>query len=201
MKRRSNHLTRGAMLTLLLLSIGCRSGNGICDVDRCADVPCGAIPVGPGNHLCQWQQAQVASASTDLGVFYQADFVGKSAQLSPAAKIQVVRMAQQGASASVPVILEPSDDSRLDADRALTLASAFSAAGSPMSAEQIQAAYPPALGLDGFRAQQVARTASRNGSGGGGQGGGGFGGSTGGGGFGGVTGGTASGGFGGGGIF
>ena len=71
----------------------------------------------------------------------------------------------------------------------------------PMSAEQIQIANPPALGLEGYRAQQVARSASRNGSRGGGQGqggsGGGYRGSSGGG----MGGNGGQGGFGGGGIF
>jgi len=162
-------------------------------------VPCGAIPGKPGNHLCEWQQAQVRSASTDLGVFYQADFIGTSDRLSPAAEQQVTRLVQQGAVGTVPLILEPSDDSQRDASRLTMIAYAFTAAGTPMSADQIQIANPPALGLEGFRAQQVARTLSGNGSQGGGQGqggGGGFGGGSGGG-----LGGGGQGGFGGGGIF
>ena len=75
------------------------------------------------------------------------------------------------------------------------LASAFAAAGTPISADQIQIANPPALGLEGYRAQQVARTLSRNGTRGGGQGQGG------GGGLGGGSGGGGQGGMGGGGIF
>ncbi len=179
---------------------GCHTGQGICKVDRCANVPCGAIPGKPGSRLCEWQQAQVRSASNDLGVFYQADFIDKSDRLSPAAEQQVARLVQQGAIGTVPLILEPSDDSQRDASRTIMLASAFAAAGSPMSVDQIQIANPPALGLEGYRAQQVARAASRNGNQGGGQGqggGGGFGSGSGGG----MGGGGGQGGFGGGGIF
>ncbi|TWT73344.1 hypothetical protein [Allorhodopirellula solitaria] len=192
-----------ALPTLLLLAGGCRSSQGICDVDCCADIPSGAIPNGPGAHLCQWQQTQVASAATDQGVFYRADFIDQSDQLSPAALRQVATLAQQGELPVAPIIIEPSGDSMRDADRTVSLAAAFSAAGAPLMADEIQLAYPPALGLDGFRAQQVARNASRNGSGGGGQsGGGGFGGGIGGGfGGGGMGGGFGGGGFGGGGIF
>lgn len=171
-------------------SIGCKTNEGIFGVDKCATIPCGAIPAKPGSHVCQWQQAQVASAATDLGVFYQADFVGKTDQLGPAGAEHIARMTQQGLVAKVPVILEPSDDVSRDAMRTISLAAAFTNAGVPMMAEQIQVAYPPAIGLDGLRAQQVARTASRIGGGqgngqGGGQGGGGQGGSGQGGGFGG----------------
>ena len=185
-------------MIFLAVSTGCRSGQGICGVDRCANVPCGAIPVKPGNHLCEWQKAQVKSASNDIGVFYQADFIDKSDRLSPAAEKQVARLVQQGAIGTVPLILEPSDDSQRDASRTIMLASAFTASGTPISADQIQIANSPALGLEGYRAQQVARAASRSGAGGGGQGQGGGGG---GGGAGGGMGGGGQGGFGGGGIF
>lgn len=198
MRYRSRLFVCGGIVAMAITLSGCRSGQGICHVDRCADVPCGAIPAKPGSHVCEWQQAQVRSASNDLGVFYQADFVGNTNRLSPAAEQQVARLVQQGAIGTVPLIVESSDDAQRDDDRAVMLASAFSAAGVPMSVDQIQVAYPPALGLEGFRAQQVARQASRSGSQGGGQGQNG-GGSNSGGGLGG--GGLSGGGLGGGGFF
>lgn len=203
MRYQTTLMACGGVLTVISLLSGCRTGQGICHVDRCADVPCGAIPAKPGSHVCEWQQAQVQSASDDLGVFYQADFVGTTDQLGPAAKQQVARLVQQGAIGTVPLILEPSDDPQRDAGRVIMLASTFSAAGSPMSADQIQVAYPPALGMEGFRAQQVARQASRSGNQGGGQGqsGGGFSGGGSGLGGGGVSGGFGGGGLGGGGVF
>ena len=198
MKYLSRLFVCGGVFAMVFTLTGCRSGQGICHVDRCADVPCGAIPANPGSHVCEWQQAQVRSASNDLGVFYQADFVGNTDQLSPAGEQQVSRLVEQGAIGSVPLIVQSSDDPQRDTDRVIMLASAFTAAGAPMSVDQIQVAYPPALGLDGFRAQQVARQAIRSGNQGGGQGqnGGGF---TIGGGLGG--GGLSGGGLGGGGFF
>lgn len=184
---------------MVLASPGCRTGQGILHVDRCADVPCGAVPAPAGSHLCEWQQAQVRSASNDLGVFYQSDFVGTSAMLSPSAEQQVAKLVQQGAVGTIPLVIEPSIDAQRDTERVYMLASAFTAAGSPMSADQIHVAHPAALGMEGFRAQQVARTAARSGSQGGGQGGGGMaGGGQGGGGLG---GGIGGGGIGSGGIF
>ncbi len=183
------------LFCVVAISSGCRLGQGIFNVDRCADVPCGAIPAKAGSHLCEWQQVQVRNATNDLGVFYQADFVGTSTMLSPAAEQQVARLVQQGAVGKIPIVVEPSSDARRDTDRVYRLASAFSAAGAPMSIDQIQVAHPAALGLEGFRAQQVARTTARSGSRGGGQGGGG---GTGGGGLG---GGSGMGGVGSGGIF
>lgn len=193
------HTNKLIWLLAILMASGCKWNEGICGVDRCADVPCGAIPAKPGTQLCQWQQAQVAAASTDLGVFYQADFIGTTSELGPAAREQVGRMTQQGLVGKVPVILDASEDQERDSKRTVALAAAFSEAGVPMSPEQIQVAYPPALGLSSVNAEQAARRLGRQGGGngsgmmGGGFGGGGLGGLGGGGGFG--------GGFGGGGFF
>ncbi len=84
--------------------IGCSWDKGIFKVDQCADVACGAIPANAGSHVCQWQQEQVRAASASSGVFYQADFVGHSDRLSPAAEQQIVRLVQQSAIGIVPII-------------------------------------------------------------------------------------------------
>jgi uncharacterized membrane protein YgcG len=190
-KRSHLHSRRLILSAILTATIGCKSNEGLFGIDRCADIPCGAIPAKPGTQLCQWQQAQVASASTDLGVFYQADFIGTTDELGPAARKHVDRMVQQGLVGKVPVILDPSEDPQRDEARTVALASAFTNAGAAMSPDQIQVAYPPALGLSAVNAQQATQNLSRQG--GGGQGGGGLGG--------GMTGGGMGGGFGGGGMF
>jgi len=186
------------LLMLLVSSVGCRCDDGIFGVDKCADVPCGAIPNKPGTRLCEWQHAQVANASIDRGMFYQSDFVNTSDQLGPAAVRRIDTLVQQGEIGGLTLYVEPSGDAQRDAARVVAIASAVSDAGIPTMPEQIQVAYPPAIGLDGFRAQQVARTANRSGGQGGGRGGGGgFGGRSGG-----MSGGgTGGGGFGGGGFF
>lgn len=179
-----------------LALFGCRHYQGILGVDQCAEIPNGAVPRPVGTSLAAWQQTQVAAAFPDQGVFYQADFVGTTDQLGPAAEKHVARLVQQGVIGKVPIVVEPSGDSARDAARALSLGRAFAQAGLDLPAEQIQIAYPPAIGLDSFRAQQVARTASRgtNRGGGnatgamGGRGGAGLGGGGGGGGGGGVGG-------------
>lgn len=170
MSRKAKLVVHGLRILIATSLAGCSMSQGIFRVDRCADVPCGAIPNKPGSHLCEWQQSQVRSASTDLGVFYHADFIGDSDRLGPAAEQQVARLVQQGSIGSTPLVLEPSDDPQRDVARVIMIANAFTAAGVPVSADQIRIANPPALGLEGYRAQQVARTASRNGNqGGGGQ--------------------------------
>lgn len=191
-----------AALAIVLASTaasGCKTHEGLFGIDRCADIPCGAIPAKPGTQVCQWEQAQVASASIDLGVFYQAEFIGTSDALGPAGQQRVDRMVQQGLIGKVPVVLDPSNDAERDEARTIALAAAFTQAGAPMTAEQVHIAYPPAIGLSPLRAEEAARNIGRGGRGGavgvgqGGLGGGGLGG----GGFGGGLGG----GFGGGGFF
>ena len=154
---------------LLVAMTGCQNGKGIKGVDNCAEIPCGAIPAGPGAHVSQWQQAQVGKAALDRGVFYQADFISRTDTLSPAAKKNLARMIQNGTVGAVPLFIEASEEPQLDAARARAVASVLSASGIPTSPDQIQIAYPTALGLDGFRAQQVAG-ASTGGAGGRGNG-------------------------------
>ena len=156
-----NTTTIPTCLTLIpiVLSVamtGCQNGKGIKGVDNCAEIPCGAIPAGPGTHVSQWQQSQVGKAALDRGVFYQADFISRTDTLSPAAKKNLARMIQKGTVGAVPLFIEASEEPQLDAARARTVASVLSASGIPTSPDQIQIAYPTALGLDGFRAQQVA---------------------------------------------
>ena len=89
--------------------------------------------------------------------------------LSPAAKKNLARMIQKRTIGAVPLFIEASEEPQLDAARARAVASVLSASGIPTSPDQIQIAYPTALGLDGFRAQQVAG-ASTDGAGGRGNG-------------------------------
>ncbi len=206
MKTISDVAVASALLLILVSSFGCRCADGLFGVDKCADVPRGATPDPPGSHLCEWQHAQVANASIDRGMFYQADFVDTSDRLAPAAVQRIDTLVQQGAIGTVALYVEPSGDAQRDASRVLSVASTVSESGVPITPDQVQIAYPPAIGLDGFRAQQVARAASRSGNqggqggqGGSGQGGGGLGG--GGVGGGGLGGGVGGGGLGGGGFF
>lgn len=167
MNRKTKATIALAFAPILFASVtGCRIQDGILGVDRCANVPAGAIPAMPGSHLCQWEKAQVDAASTDLGVFYQADFVGDSDALGPAAHRQVSRLVQQQLVGRIPIIVEPTSDPMQNLARQHSVAAAFTSAGVSMLPEQVVIAYPPAIGLDGYRAQQVARAASRGGRGG-----------------------------------
>lgn len=176
---------------------GCSGTWKYFDVDRCATIPSGAIPVPAGTHVNAWQDGQVASAAKDRGVFYQNEFLPKSAELSPSGREHVIEAVQQALYNSVPIVVEQSSDPALDGARLQAVHATFESAGVVLAPEQIFVAKPAALGFDGFRAQQAVRSSMNNGGGGmggGGMGGGGMGG-------GGMGGGGMGGGFGGGGIF
>jgi hypothetical protein len=188
----------GCLPTIIAMSCGGCSGTWKCfDVDRCATIPSGAIPVPAGTHVHAWQDGQVASAAKDRGVFYQNEFLPKSAELSPSGREHVVEAVQQALYNSLPIVVEQSSDSALDGARLQAVHATFASAGVVLAPEQIFVAKPAAHGFDGFRAQQAVRSSMMSGGGGmggGGMGGGGMGGGGGGGGMGG-------GGFGGGGMF
>lgn len=197
---RPSQLLIGILFTLAVIQFcsGCSGTWKFFDVDRCAKIPSGAIPAPVGTHVNAWQDAQIASAARDRGVFYQNEFMPKSPELSPSGRQHLMEAVQQSLYGSMPIIIEQSTDPALDAARLQALHTTFASAGVVLSPEQIFVAKPTSRGLDGFRAQQAVRSSMNNG-GAGGMGGGGMGG--GGGGGGGMSGGGMGGGFGGGGIF
>ncbi len=190
-------ITAATVYLLLVTSAGCKSPWKLFDVDKCADIPSGAIPAPVGSHVNNWQEAQIASAVKDRGVFYQNEFLPKSPELSAAGREHVMEIVNRTLYASVPIVVEQSDNPELDGARLQIVHAAFASVGIVLSAEQLFVAKPPARGLDGFRAQQAVRASMSNTGVGGGQGGGFGGGGLGGGGL----GGGGQGGFGGGGIF
>ena len=167
-----------------------------CQVDECASIPKGAIPPPAGHHIHLWQQAQTASAAADQGVFYQNEFLAKSAKLSSSGEMHMAKLIHQSLAAAIPILVEASKDPMLDEARRQQLGTTFAEVGVNLQQEQISVGKPAARGLDGFRAQQAVRSSMGNGGGGAGGGGqGNTGGGMGGG------GGGAGGGFGGGGLF
>ena len=137
-----------------MATLGCASCNGILGVDRCADIPAGAIPQPAGTKLCDWQTVQVSGAITDQTVLYQADFIGTSANLSPGALKRMARNANNGLLATQPTLIEPSGDADLDASRVDTANLQLVSFG--ITSPMVEVATPAALGLRGPEAEQAA---------------------------------------------
>ena len=164
MKNETTKLSLLAITLLSLGSIGCASRGGILGVDCCADVPAGAIPEPAGTKLCQWQSDQINAAAVDRNVLYQADFVGRTIELSPGANDRLSRSLLSGTLDVNHITIEPSGDDSLDHARVAAVIDTLTSAG--VSAPDVRIAVPAALGLTGPQAERVAGNAlnSRNGS-------------------------------------
>lgn len=147
------------VITSLCLSAGC-SQYGILGVDRCADIPAGAIPEPAGTKLCQWQTAQATGAFADQQVLYQSDFVGKSTQLSPGAIERIQRLVQSGSTQQTAWVIEPSSSEPLDESRMRDFVFYLDNLGAPPI--DVVVARPAALGLSGPMAEQTARGLGQN---------------------------------------
>lgn len=138
----------------LITASGCASRGGILGVDRCADIPAGAIPEPAGVKVCDWQTAQVSAAEADQTVFYKSDFIGNSAKLAPNSINRLARTANSGLAANQPAIIEPSGDETLDAARVAAVSLQLASYGIPEPV--VTVAIPAALGMQGIRAEQIA---------------------------------------------
>ena len=133
---------------------GCASRGGICGVDRCADIPAGAIPEPAGVKVCDWQTAQVSNAEADQTVFYKCDFIGNSARIAPDTIQRIARTAGSGLASTQPSIIEPSGDDQLDAARATAVTLQLASYG--IKQPTVTVAIPAALGMQGVRAERIA---------------------------------------------
>lgn len=142
---------------------GCASRGGICGVDRCADIPAGAIPEPAGVKICDWQTAQVSNAEADQTVFYKCDFIGDTAKIAPDAIQRIARTAGSGLAAAQPSIIEPSGNEQLDAARVTAITLQLASYG--ITQPTVTTAIPAALGMQGVRAERVANGFGNTGNG------------------------------------
>jgi hypothetical protein len=156
-------LITSSLAVALITSSGCASRGGILGVDRCADIPAGAIPEPAGVKICDWQTAQVAGALADQTVFYKSDFIGDSAKIAPNSLNRIARSARSGLSTSQPSIIEPSGDETLDAARVTAVSLQLASYG--ITQPVVEVAIPAAIGMLGIRAERVADGFGNSGNG------------------------------------
>lgn len=164
-----------AILVLASPVAGCSRYHGIFGVDRCADIPAGAIPEPAGNKVCAWQTAQITSAFADQTTLYQCDFVGETSDLSPQAQQRILRHIHTGVASQSVWMIEPSANAPLDQSRIRSVSEFLTEQGAPSF--EVFLATPAAIGLEGAQAERVAGNVGRvsrtspNGTGGIGRGG------------------------------
>lgn len=141
--------SRGIVFALLIGTqlAGCSSKGGIFGVDCCADIPAGAVPERAGTKIYNIQEAQVLKAKQDLNVFYQADFVGRTAELAPLAASRIAQRAQDDSRQPETYVVEPSGNAGLDQQRVTSVKNKLSTMG--LGYEDVTVAVPSALGLSG----------------------------------------------------
>ncbi|MEE2938556.1 MAG: hypothetical protein VYA84_21425 [Planctomycetota bacterium] len=142
------------VLLVCVLPLGCSQHRGVLGHDCCADIPAGAIPAPAGSKICDWQTEQVTAAAADQTVLYQADFVDRSATLSPAALKRLSRQAQTDLAVARAWVIEPSGQATLDTARVEAVSRELAIRG--VESPLIQIAIPAALGLTGPQAERVA---------------------------------------------
>lgn len=153
----------------LLSCTGCGKWRGIFGVDKCADIPSGAIPKPAGDTICDWETAHVSGAHADQLVLYRADFIGSTAELSPGAIERLSRLLAVNAFDTAPLIIEPSGDEVIDSARTDSAIETLASAG--VVEPHVEVAFPSALGLSGPIAERtsigIGRGRGGNGGGGG----------------------------------
>ena len=147
-------LTTSYLVIALIITTGCASRGGILGVDCCADIPAGAIPEPAGTKVCDWQTDQIAYAIADQTVFYNCDFVGKTAKISPDALQRIARTASNDLLPNQPSIIEPSGDETLDAARVTAVTLQLASYG--ITQPTVEVAIPAALGMQGVQAERIA---------------------------------------------
>ncbi len=186
---------RLAGLCLLALIPACAQPHGV----ECRDIPMRAIPANPGTYVCQWTAAEATRAEADKFIFYQYEWQRDKAQLGPFGQRHAAQVAARLPCVAYPVVVEPSDDAKLDESRRLAILQALACEGRSVPLERIVVGHSEAEPLYSQEAPAIARGMFTNQTGTGTTGGFGGGGGLGaGGGLGGIGGGIGVGGMGGG---
>ena len=189
-------LSRVAVLSLPI-ALGCRSDHGILGVDRCADIPPGAIPQPIGTYNCQWQQSQAQRAEQDYFVLYDYEWRAGADQLGPFGARHLDELSKRLESEPFVIVIAKTDNEQLNEQRRGVVIEVLRQRGVADASSRVTIGYPEAEGLYGFEARRVGAGFTGQGAGGGGTLGQGGGGNIGGG----AGGGIGGGGFGGGGGY
>jgi len=158
--RNSNAMPNWSGLFLILgaagLAAGCHETGWVWPTDRCADIPCGAIPQPAGVYCCQWQNAQKFRAEQDKFVIYQYEWFQGGDHLGPDGRRHVEAIAQGLAAVPFPVIVEKSNDNtKLDETRKQQVIATLTTLGAPDAERRVILGYSEAEGLAGTEAVRL----------------------------------------------
>jgi hypothetical protein len=151
-----------AVLLAALLAGGCQNCGQKHGIDKCADIPSGAIPKPNGTYSCQWQTAQISRAGQDQWLVYEYEWFKEGKQLGPFGQRHVEALVQQLPHCDCKIVVEPyfdqlknAPDAELNEARRQVLVTQLAAAGVPDADSRVVLGYSEALPLYGPEAVQV----------------------------------------------
>jgi hypothetical protein len=142
-------------LGLVVFSAGCHETSGVWSTDRCADIPCGAIPQPPGTFSCQWQNAQKFRAEQDKFVIYRYEWFEGGDRLGPDGRRHIEAIAQRLDGVPFPVIVEKSDDNAVNETRRQQVIASLATLGVANPEQRVILGYSEAEGLSGPEAVRI----------------------------------------------
>ncbi|HEV7998613.1 MAG TPA: hypothetical protein VGP63_01960 [Planctomycetaceae bacterium] len=137
------------------LTAGCHQTGYVCPTDRCADIPCGAIPQPLGTYSCQWQTQQKLRADQDRFVIYQYEWFQGGDHLGPAGRRHIETISQQLSGVPYPVLIEKSEDATLNEARKKHVVATLASLGAADTERRVILGYSEAEGLDGTEAVRL----------------------------------------------
>ncbi len=143
------------LLGAILPAAGCHQTGYFWPTDRCADIPCGAIPQPPGVYSCQWQTAQKLRAEQDKFVIYQYEWFEGGDHLGPAGRRHIEAIAQRLDGVPYPVLIEKSENTTLDETRKKEVIATLTSLGVAQAERRVILGYSEAEGLDGAEAVRL----------------------------------------------
>jgi hypothetical protein len=153
--------TTSVLLTLgvAVLAAGCHETGYVCPTDRCADIPCGAIPRPAGIYSCQWQTEQKLRAEQDKYVIYQYEWYAGGKRLGPDGRRHIEAIAKRLDGVPYPVIVEKSDDPALNETRRKSVVEMLTSLGATDAERRVILGYSEAEGFDGAEAVRLGNRA------------------------------------------
>jgi len=142
-------------LGAMSLAAGCHQTGYFWPTDRCADIPCGAIPQPAGVYSCQWQTEQKLRAEQDKFVIYQYEWFQGGDHLGPAGRRHIEAIAPRLDGVPYPVLIEKSEDTTLDETRRQFVIATLISLGAAQAERRVILGYSEAEGLDGTEAVRL----------------------------------------------
>ena len=143
-------------LVLPTVLVGCMNHHDKL-VDKCADIPPGAIPRPIGTHTNEIITRQVAKAEMDQFVIYLSEWAGDSANFGPFGSRHIERLAARLPHVAFPVVIEPDCDAGVNEARRLSIVAFLEQRGNANAAQVVRVGYPQAEGLYADEAERIYR--------------------------------------------